>query len=357
MKKVWGFFSSLYLTITLAFIMCAVSAWGSLLAVRYPGFYRSLDAEVLFPRLLSAATGELRFTLWIYILVFLSFIFAVNTSVCTLDRVYNILKKKAPLKSLLPHVVHVGFLIALLGHLAGSVLGFRSQGNVLIKGRVVPVEGSGGVSIRLEDFEARESWDGEIDFLRTRVTVIEGEREVRTGDIMINSPLIYRGIAFYHADHGVMPTGLVIEAAGERASVDFNSSSVLKDGSTLTLGRIYPDFRLDERGEPYSGSREFRNPYVEVVLEDKSGRVSRGFLDIGSPGGIVRAGGRVVRLVDFVVNPFVVVNAGKDSGIWLIIAGSVVLTAGMAALLFLGGEKAEIVRGGGQRTEGKGGPV
>lgn len=356
MKRLWQFFSSITLTIALSLLICAVSAWGSILAVRHPAFYRSLDSSVLFPRLLAGGAGgagELRFTLWIYILVALSSVFAVNTAVCTADRVYSVLRRNAPLKALLPHIVHAGFIVALLGHLAGSLGGFRSTGNVLFKGAPVPVDRTNGLSIRLDGFEMKQSPEGEIESLRTRVTIIEGSKEALTGDITINGPLIYRGIAFYHAGEGMMPSGLDLEAGGERLSLDFYSSAVLKDGARLTLGKVFPDFRLDRRGEPYSVTDEFRNPHIEVIIEGRGaggggggGGVSKGYLDIGSPGGSVTVGAKAIRLADYVIDQYVVVNASKDNGIWLIIAGSVILTGGMVLLLFSGGEKSEIVRGG-----------
>ena len=54
----------------------------------------------------------------------------------------------------------------------------------------------------------------EIDSIKTSITLIEGGKEVLSGDIEMNGPVIYKGIAFYHMSHGQMPMGLVLRSAG-----------------------------------------------------------------------------------------------------------------------------------------------
>src|SRR3972149_8647810 len=131
MTGLWRFFSSVYLTIVLAIAICAVSAWGSIVSMQNPQLFRAFDQEVLFPLLFSLGTRYLSLTLWVWALIVLTAVFAVNTVVCTIDKVLAIVKNRRPWQAFFPHIVHIGFLIALVGHLAGSVWGFRSCGPVL----------------------------------------------------------------------------------------------------------------------------------------------------------------------------------------------------------------------------------
>ncbi|MBI5561919.1 MAG: hypothetical protein HY894_03565 [Deltaproteobacteria bacterium] len=338
MKTLWRYFSSIKLTIALAAAICIVAVWGSLLAVRYQEFYRYLDQVVLVPWLAAKGTDYPKLAAWIYVLILLTGLFAINTAVCTADKVLSIVRNRLPARALFPHIVHAGFLIAMLGHLAGSVSGYKSSGNVLWKGVPTPVPHEEGLSMRLDGAETQTGTDGELTSVRTRITLL-GKDAAVTGDIGINSPMIYRGIAFYHADAGSAPTGLALNAGGNKTQVGFGGSFKTPDGKTYNLGEVYPDFAMDPSGHPTTLSQEFRNPYVEII-----GGNGKAFLFAGRPGSTVTLNGNSIRLDDYALSHYVMLNINKDPGIWLIIAGSAVLTAGMLLLLFLRGERAELLR-------------
>jgi len=343
MKSLWKFFSSVWLTIVTAGLICVVAAWGSLLTVANPRFFGALDQQVLFPWLLTEGVRAPGLTLWIFLLVALTALFAVNTVVCTTDRLSAIVRQKLPARAFFPHIVHIGFLVALVGHLASGVWGFRSYGNVLVEGRPAPVPHTEGLSVRLDRVETSTTPSGDLEDLRTTITLLEGERELLTDDIRINGPVIYRGVAFYHAGQGATPTGLVLDVDGERVEAPLEGGFSAR-GRSFTFGALWPDFALDPEGRPYSRSDDFANPHVEVL----SGDGAVGYLALSAPGAStrVRSGGRdfTITLEDYVITPYAVLSIHRDPGIWLIVAGSAVLVAGMVLLLFLRGERGELVR-------------
>lgn len=347
MKSIWNFFASVKLTIVLTVVICLDAAWGSVITVKYPGFARALDQTILFPWLLDTGKNYLSLSLWIYLLVFLMAVFTVNTAVCTADKVYSIVKSRRPWQSFFPHIVHIGFLVALAGHLAGSAAGFRSYGTTLLQGAAVPVPNMSGLYIRLDDLDVKTSPAGMLESVMTSVTLLEGKTEVKKGTIEINGPLVYRGVAFYNMDQGRTPTGFVITVDGEPLRLNMDTPAAASNGNTYRLGELYPDFALDPRGRPSSRSEDFRNPYIEVV----SGDGKTAYLPIGAPGSKTVLDGRAVELKDYIITPYAVLTINKDPGIWLIIIGSSVLVAGMVLLLFFRGERGELVR---QRPEDAG---
>jgi cytochrome c biogenesis protein ResB len=340
MKRIWNFFSSTGLTITLAILICINAAWGSVVCIRNPEAFQALDRAVLFPWLFTVGRENPGLSLWIFTLVFFITLFAVNTVVCTLDRLHSIIKRKRPWRSFLSHIVHIGFLVALLGHLIGSIYGFRSPGNIVFKGETAPVPNTEALSVRLEDVSMTFTPSGEVESLKTTVTLLEGDNEVVTDKIEINGPLIYKGIAFYHTDQGRSPTGLILDVDGERRSVKFGGSFTARDGKRFFLGSLYPDLAVDEDGRAYSRSSQFRNPYQELVSDG----LERALLNISRPGTVVTLGGKTIRLKDYLTTPYAVLTINRDPGIWLIISGSSILVFGMALLLFLRGERGELVR-------------
>lgn len=340
MKSIWRFFASTQLTILLAGLIILDAAWGSIISMKNPQVFQSLDQAILFPWLFSAGKANLNISLWIFILVFLTTIFAVNTIVCTLDKFYYVFKDKRPWQSLFPQIVHIGFLIALLGHLVGSIYGFRSPGNIVFQGQTIQVPSQSALLLRFDEIEMKTSRRTGLEDLKTKVALLKDEKEILKHDIQINGPLIYKGIAFYHADQGEAPTGLILKIGDEDFRIRFGEAFRTKQGATFKLSSIIPDFALDENGNPYSRTNEYRNPYQEII--SFSGK--KAWLPLSNIGSSIKLEGHTIELAGYINTPYVVLNINKDPGIGFIISGSAVLVIGMLLLLFLRGERAELVR-------------
>ncbi len=336
-RKLRLFFSSIILTVVLAILICVVSIAGSLITIKYPGIMQYLDHRVLVYGL-AELSGRPE-VYWIFALVTLIFFFAINTVVCTIEKIAAIMARGAPKRSLIPQVVHVGFLIALLGHLVGSVAGFKTSDNVVFRGQALPVPHARGLSVRLDDLETRQNPSGYRDFLRVDVTLLKDGVEVRRGAISLNHPLIYRGMAFYYNDDGAAPSGIKVFWKGRVRKLSFEEKSDDEDSGELRVTGFYPDFAVDSEGRAYSRSERFVNPYVGL-----SAGGNEAFLSIARPGTSVVIQGEEARFTGFAVTPYVVLSINRDPGIWLVIAGSGVLLLGMVLLLVFGRDKTELIR-------------
>lgn len=340
MKFIWRFFASTELTIFLAGLIVFDAAWGSIVSMKNPAVFQALDQAILFPWLFSIGKANLNISLWIFILVCLTTLFAINTTVCTLDKLYSILKDKRPWQSFFPHIVHIGFLIALLGHLIGSIYGFRSPGNFVFKGQTIDIPSQQGLLLRFDDIEMKTSRRAGLEDLKTKVALLKDGKEILKHDIRINGPLIYKGIAFYHTDQGEAPTGFILKVGEEDFRIKFGGAFRTKQGTMFKLGNIIPDFALDEKGNPYSRSEEYKDPYQEII--SLSGK--KVWLPLSNTGSSVKLEGQTMELANYINTPYVVLNINKDPGIAFIIAGSAVLVIGMLLLLFLRGERTELLK-------------
>jgi len=339
MKHIWNFFASTCLTVVLSILICMTAAWGSVLVIANPGFFQSLDRTVLLSRLFGPGKQYPSLTLWIFVLIFLVFLFAVNTFVCTVDRLYTVIKTKSPFRYFLPQVVHIGFLVALIGHLAGSLFGFRSYGNIAVKGRVIAVPHEAGIFARLDDIDVGFNGEGGMERLKSTVTILKGKDAVKTYDIHLNDPLIYRGVAFYYADHGRATTGFILDVDGEKKEADLDGGFADRGGKKYFFGAFYTDLAIDGEGRPYSRTNQYRNPYQEIISEDGE----KGFLGVSDIGSKVTIGGKTITLLEYAVSPYAVFTINKDPGIAFIIAGSGLLTGAMMLILFIRGEKGELM--------------
>jgi cytochrome c biogenesis protein ResB len=337
MKKIRGFFSSIILTVVLAVLICIVAAIGSIITIEHPAVMSYLNHKVLIYGLKELSP---RFEIyWIIVLTFLIALFALNTFVCTLDKITSIVKNRGNWRRLLPQIVHIGFLIALTGHLIGSVSGFKTSGNVLFKDELTPIAAVRDLSVRLDDFTAKNNSYGYRDYMKTTISLFRDNVKILTGDIAVNHPLIYKGIAFYHNDDGEAPDGIKVKINGLSLNLPFNGEPSDASSEGLRVTGLYPDFALDKDGRPYSRSERFTNPYARLTMGKKSA-----FLNISGQGRSITINGKKIEYNGFTLRPYVVLNINKDPGIWLIITGSLVLLAGMILLLIFGRDKAELIR-------------
>jgi len=118
-RYIWRFLGSINLAIWLLVLIALNLAVGSLYARLYPKVIGRLD-YLRFQDWISPAV--LPEGWWILLLFFMLFFLGVNTVVCTFDRVLLIVGKRQPkhpgalFLDLAPSLMHVCFIVAILGH-------------------------------------------------------------------------------------------------------------------------------------------------------------------------------------------------------------------------------------------------
>lgn len=93
MKSIWKFFKSLRLTVYLCIIYILLSLWGSFSLQIDGNIYKTIDNEVLFSWLKQAGWPALNKTFWVFLLIIILALLAINTFVCTIDRFSGIWKR------------------------------------------------------------------------------------------------------------------------------------------------------------------------------------------------------------------------------------------------------------------------
>jgi cytochrome c biogenesis protein ResB len=233
MQKIWSFFSSIRLTLYLTYAITIDVVAGSLVLIVNRDTYTGIDRMVLADWWLNTGSLHLGVTWWIPILVFLVFIFAINTMVCSIDRLIPICRfyfreriekvtiggkdmeeedptlfnKRKSLTPFYPYIAHIGFLIALIGHLIGSTGGFKSYGNVIAEGSILEVPNNRGLYLLLDRFDVRMHRSGYPEEMKSYVRLLEENKVVAEKVVEVNSPFIYKGLAFYASDFQQAPDG------------------------------------------------------------------------------------------------------------------------------------------------------
>ncbi len=166
----WRFLGSIQLTLILSFILCLDLAVGFLfLRSNLSTFVRMNDMGVL-PWVQTYGLYNLQATGWFFILLFLLALFALNTFICTTNRVQGILvrsKKRRPRFAVFaPHIMHYAVLVILCGYVSSYMLSESYPGRAMRVGQSMELPNQAG-TVTFAGF-------GQDYYRGTRIDVFDG---------------------------------------------------------------------------------------------------------------------------------------------------------------------------------------
>lgn len=127
MKKILDIIGSLKLTFVLIILIVLFLFIGGTISLFNYKVIDSMNKAQLIDWLINSGLQNFRITWWIYALMLLFTAIGINTVACSLNRIISIIKKNhsSGLRTLsillTPSIIHLLFLLALLGHLSSSV--------------------------------------------------------------------------------------------------------------------------------------------------------------------------------------------------------------------------------------------
>jgi cytochrome c biogenesis protein len=136
--------------------------------------------------------------------------------------------------------------------------------------------------IRCDQFGI-ETWaDGSPKKYWSKLALVEDGKEVAAKTIVVNDPLVYKGIHIYQSTWGRSntPKALVFTATpvkgGEPATVEVpvGGKAALPDGESLSILRWVSDYYIQDN-EVYNKSSELENPAVQLGLTNAKGETKK----------------------------------------------------------------------------------
>ena len=305
--------------VVLSLLWCIDLGGGSVVAYfNDPQFWVKMDRYPFNLWMKQVAPRTFPQSLWIYILVALSYLMIASLLLCTINW---FLRRRRRFKGLGEVLVHLGFLLIFTGFVIGSALGIRTQVNLAVGERKeVPVM---GLSLQLDDLEVVRSPQGRpLDTIST-LKVFRDGTSFTEGKVRTNHPLIQGSTVVYPPeDYGSGVTGGVIGTSTKGAVLLGQGRSISMGGDrSLSLGGILQ--RGQRRGRAVG-------PGLLVVLRGSNGR----FLDsayLSSAPGMRSEDDLVgirVTLGELTESTYGVFRVHRDQGVWLVIIGTVILALG-----------------------------
>ena len=305
--------------VVLTILWCLDLAGGSIAAYyNDPQFWVKMDSYPFNLWMKQVAPRIFPQSLWIYILVVLSYLMILSLVLCTINWFF---RRRRKLRGIGEVLVHLGFLMIFAGFAIGSAFGVRVQVDIR-EGQTVEVPEM-GISLRLDDLQVLQSPEGRPLDTLSSVRVMADGRTVSRGRIRTNHPLIRGSTVIYPPDDynaGVGGGVLGTRGAGAVTLVPGRDVDV-GGGRYLSLGGIL---------QPGQRRGNALGPGLLVLVKEGGGRVLDSAYLSPVPGmrGEAVIAGVAVTLGQLIEGSFGIYRVHHDPGVWLVIIGTVILALG-----------------------------
>ncbi|MBI5844023.1 MAG: cytochrome c biogenesis protein ResB [Deltaproteobacteria bacterium] len=244
-------------------------------------------------------------------------------------------------------VVHVGFLLVLAGGMAGSIWGWTGHMNVPEGGsnNVVERERKGDsvelpFSLRCDKFSItyykdEHGHDETPSEYKSNVTVLENGKPVHTADIIVNSPLTYRGLTFYQSNYGKAPPEKVDMVFTDAASdVSVTVSAPMHKRMALPMGQ--GEFEVTYFESNFSQMGMDLGPIFVAELHRPGKKPEEVLIPANYPGfDKMRKDTVIISAGKYESGYFTGLQVTRDPGVPLVYAGFLFIIAGLVAAFFL----------------------
>jgi len=191
------------------------------------------------------------------------------------------------------YLVHLSLLCIFAGYILDGMVGYRGNINVpegKALGQISMRDSKPGQSdkktlpflIRCDGAGMEAYPDGSPKKWWSKLTLIENGKEVVAKTIVVNDPLVYKGLHIYQANMGQSSTPKTLtfavtpSAGGDTVSVQvpMDGKAQLADGESLSVLRWVPDYYVQDN-EVYTKSEDPENPAVQLSLTNARGETKK----------------------------------------------------------------------------------
>lgn len=332
-EKIWDWLTSLKLAIVLASLATLVIMIGSLVMHYHPHRFGDLDAVTLGQWYPHAASQAPLHTLWMPIAAVLIIAFAINTLCCLIDWLARL---RSRWRKTGEYLIHLGFCLLVIAFFWGHIAGYRTAGNLLAVGDTLALPHHDGYSLRLNKFEPvfDESGRRPLDMIN-HLSLLQGEREVKSALVRTNHPLTYGGLAVLPASFGQQADGFRFLVSGVgRADLEKGARLTLTGGEILSVLDFLPSARrMGERVVPMGSG--LNAPALHLQLMSEGTIVWQGwyFLREGPPLQLLQRGIEL-RPLEPLIRTYSVLTINYDPGASLALVGGLAMAAGVFIAIF-----------------------
>ena len=246
------------------------------------------------------------------------------------------------------YVVHASLLLIFLGGIVDALYGWRGyvaltkgqQSNTVElhdkSGRVLPF------AVRCDEAGQENYQDGTPKKWWSKLAVVENGREVLKKEIVVNDPLVYRGVRFYQSSYGstgkvdkLLLTGHPASGAGSAQDIalGMDEKVALDADTSVRIAEFIPDYVVSD-GQVYTRSTQIDNPAVHLVVESKGKAVNVWLPPIPGFAENERSPYQF-EAKDLEMAYFTGLEVSHEPGQWAVWAGVLLMAVGLAAVFYM----------------------
>jgi cytochrome c biogenesis protein len=198
---------------------------------------------------------------------------------------FSIFAERNRISELAVYVVHASLLLIFFGGIVDALWGWRGEVNLTRGEQSAKVQMHNGDQ-RVLPFEVRCDGAGQENYQDgspkkwwSKLTVLEGGREIQHKEIVVNDPLVYRGVRFYQASYGpngkvdrlilnVRPTSVADATSKTEIALAPGDPYAVDADTTVSLAEFIPDYVVRD-GQVYTRSQQIEHPAAHLVVESK----------------------------------------------------------------------------------------
>jgi len=247
------------------------------------------------------------------------------------------------------YIVHASLLLIFLGGIVDALYGWRAFVTLNRGQQSSQVQTQNGSKLELGfavrcDGAGQENYaDGTPKRWWSDLVVLDKNQPVLRKQIVVNDPLVYRGIRFYQASYG--NTGkldkLVLTAtprdgnAPHDLTIAPDQTVSLDPDTTVRLAEFIPDYVVRD-GQIYNRSADVENPAAHLVVESKKSGQSVNFWLPAIPGFEQNASSPYTfEGKDLQMAYFTGLEVSHEPGQWSVWAGVLLMGLGLAVVFYL----------------------
>ena len=272
---------------------------------------------------------------------------------------FSLFSERHRISEMAVYIVHASLLLIFLGGIIDALYGWRgfltltpgNQSNQIEvhnhSTRTIPF------SVRCDGTGEETYTDGTPKKWWSKLAVVDNGREVERKEIVVNDPLVYKGVRFYQASWG--RTGkldqLILDATPakaatgttQRVSLKPNQTVALDADTSVQLAEFIPDYTVQD-GQVYTRSNEVENPAVHLIVTSKKANRSVNVWLPEIPGIAENAASPYVfEPKDLKTVVYTGLEVSHEPGQWSVWAGVVLMAIGLTFVFYIAHQRFWVV--------------
>jgi cytochrome c biogenesis protein len=247
------------------------------------------------------------------------------------------------------YIVHASLLLIFLGGIVDALYGWRGflmlnpgTANDQIESKTGTTKAL-GFSIRCDGAGEETYTDGTPKKYWSKLAVVDNGRVVSQKEIVVNDPLVYRGIRFYQAsfgrtgklDHLVLSATPASGGTPQEITLRMYQTIALDADTSVQLVEFIPDYVVQD-GRVYARSNDVVNPAVHMLVTSKKAGTTTNFW-LPEIAGIAENSRSPFTLEpkDLRTEVFTGLEVSHEPGQWSVWAGVVLMAIGLTFVFYV----------------------